>query len=106
WGIFMLIILLGSGKGIENAVQQEFKDDATNSIWIYPGSTSLPYKGMKPGKKLNFTNEDLNRVANTIDGVNNISGRYFLWSATVNYGKEYGTFSIRGVHPAHQQIEN
>ena len=34
WGIFMLILLLGSGTGIENGVKAEFKNVATNSIWM------------------------------------------------------------------------
>ena len=37
WGIFMLIILLGSGNGLENGVRKEFEGDATNTLWINPG---------------------------------------------------------------------
>ena len=37
WGIFMLILLLAAGKGIERGMLQLFKDDAVNSVWIrYP----------------------------------------------------------------------
>jgi len=57
WGIFMLIILLGAGNGLENGVNEEFKDDAINSIWIYPGQTSIPHKGMKAGRRIRFTND-------------------------------------------------
>ena len=46
WGIFMLIILLGSGKGLQNGVETEFKEDAVNSIWLWPGQTSKAYKGI------------------------------------------------------------
>ena len=28
WGIFMLIILLGAGTGLQNGVKEEFKDTA------------------------------------------------------------------------------
>ncbi len=37
WGIFMLIVLLGAGKGLENGIHSNFDADAANSIWISPG---------------------------------------------------------------------
>ena len=52
WGIFMLILLLGSGTGIENGVKNEFRNLATNSIWVHPGQTSKPYKGLQPGRQI------------------------------------------------------
>lgn len=48
WGIFMLIVLLGSGTGLSNGVKDQFKDAATNSIWVFPGQTSIPFQGLKP----------------------------------------------------------
>jgi putative ABC transport system permease protein len=37
WGIFMLIILLGAGKGLENAAKGSFQRGAVNSVWVFPG---------------------------------------------------------------------
>ena len=50
WGIFMLIILLGAGQGLENGVANQFMQDATNSIWLGGGQTSMPYKGINREK--------------------------------------------------------
>ena len=44
WGIFMLVIMLGSGNGLENGVTQNFGDMATNSVFIWTQQTSVPYK--------------------------------------------------------------
>ncbi|MEZ4685615.1 MAG: hypothetical protein R3B47_05990 [Bacteroidia bacterium] len=44
WGIFILVLLLGSGEGLHNGVKNMFNDDATNSIWVRPGRTSIPIR--------------------------------------------------------------
>ena len=106
WGIFMLIILLGSGQGIGNGVENAFKDDAINSIWIYPGNTTMPYKGLKPGRRIKLTNDDHERVKTLVPGGDDFAARYSMWGATVNRGTEYGNYSVRGTHPGHQNIEN
>ena len=45
WGIFLLVLLLASVDGMKNGFTKQFNDDATNSIFIYPGSTTKPYGG-------------------------------------------------------------
>jgi len=52
WGIFMLIILLGSGNGLQNGILDQFQADAVNSLWIYSGRTSMPFNGMKAGRRI------------------------------------------------------
>lgn len=106
WGIFMLIILLGAGQGLENQVQSNFKDDAVNSIWIRPGRAALPYKGLRPGRKIKFTNEDIAAIA-SVDGIEHMSGRFYMRGAeyTVNYGTKNASFDVRSVHPGHQFLE-
>jgi putative ABC transport system permease protein len=58
WGIFMLVIMIGSGRGLENGVTQEFGGTATNSFAVWAQRTSKPYKGMQPGRRFNYNNAD------------------------------------------------
>ena len=106
WGIFMLIILLGSGQGLKNGVEEQFADDATNSIWVYPRQTSLAYKGYKPGRRIEFTNTDITRTKNSFDKIDNISGRVYVNAKNISYKNNYGSYSVRSVHPGHKQLEN
>ena len=107
WGMFMLVVLLGSGTGLANGIEYQFRDDATNSLWVHPGETSIPYKGLEPGRKVQLTNADYHDLKNNLSGVQHISGRYYLrGQVTVTYHGETGSFSIRAVNPDHKWIEN
>ena len=106
WGIFMLIILLGSGTGIEKGVKTLF-DDATNSIWVRRGQTSLAHKGLQPGRRINFTNDDYEEIKKTINGIEYITARFYRWGNNkITYKKEFGAFNIIACHPEHQYLEN
>ncbi len=107
WGIFMLIILLGSGKGLENGVTKQFEQDATNSIWVYRGQTSMPFKGLKPGRRIKFTNEDYDISKRDIKNIDNVSSRLSIFQQRIlSYKNEYGNFDIIGVHPGTKYLEN
>ena len=67
WGIFMLIVLLGSGEGLTHGIEYQFRDDAINSIWVFPGQTSVPYKGLSPGRRVQLTNEDRDELKSDRD---------------------------------------
>jgi len=106
WGIFMLVVLLGSGKGLEHGVEYQFRDDAINSIWVSGGQTSKPYKGLQPGRDVQFTNQDYDQVTSRVEGVEYSSARFWIWSSLqVNYKNEYGSYTIRSVHPGHRILE-
>ncbi len=106
WGIFMLVILLGSANGLLNGVTSEFRDDAINSIWVWTDVTSMPYKGMNAGRKIELTNQDYDLVASTYTNADKVTARFGLWNKPVTFKKEYGNYNVRGVHPEHVYLEN
>lgn len=106
WGIFMLIILLGSGKGFENGVKKQFAGDAVNSIWVYSGRTSKTYKGLKPGRIVKFTNKDYDDTKRKVKQIQYISSRYGIGgSHSITYKDKYGSFDIVTVHPDTKFLE-
>ncbi|MCY1633879.1 ABC transporter permease [Marinifilum sp. D737] len=107
WGIFMLIILLGSGNGLQNGVLNQFKRDAMNSLWIYSGRTSMAFDGMQPGRRIQFTNEDYTRTKNSGLDVDKISSRYSIYrNNVISYKSEYVSYEIIAVHPDTEVLEN
>lgn len=106
WGIFILIVLMGFGTGFQNGIRHQFDDDAVNSIFINAGQTSIPHKGIQPGKRIRFTNEDYQLILDKIKGVEYLTGRYYVTGEfTVRYKNKYSSFNIRSVHPDHLYLE-
>jgi len=106
-GIFILVILLGFGQGMQNGIEQEFEQDASTSVWVWPGVTSKEFKGMNPGRRIQLTNENYdNSVALFNESIEYNSPRFFVRGVTVNYGKESLVYGIQGVASNFQFIEN
>jgi putative ABC transport system permease protein len=106
WGIFMLVLLLAAGTGLRRGVSNDFKDEATNSIYVGAGKTSLPHDGLGPGRKVRFDNADVESIRRSIPGVEYLTARYYLWNGMpVSYQGKTGSFEIRGCHPDHQYFE-
>lgn len=107
WGIFMLVVLLGAGTGLENGITYAFRDDAVNSIWFWPGTTSLPHEGHPPGRQLRFENADHERFQALLPGVDKITSRFYPSDALlVRYRTRAASFEVRAVHPDHLFLEN
>jgi putative ABC transport system permease protein len=106
WGIFMLVVLMGAGSGLEHGATHEFRDDAINSIFLHRGQTSLPWAGRGPGRVVRLDNADHAAIAARIPGVDHITSRYNLWgNYPVVHGDKRGPFEVRGVHPDHRFLE-
>jgi putative ABC transport system permease protein len=106
WGVFMLVVLLGAGNGLENGANWEFRDDAQNSIWIGGGKTSIPFAGRSPGRPILFKNQDFVDLPRKVPGIEHFTGRFWLWGEfSVTYGSKRSSFNILGVHPDHRYLE-
>ena len=107
WGIFMLVLLLGAGNGLENGINYQFEGDALNSIWINPGRTSVPFRGLKEGRRIQLTNDDYDYILDQFAQIEDMSGKYFLRGNKVAvYKNKSLSFSIQGVHEDGQVVES
>ena len=109
WGIFMLVVMLGSGNGLKNAVYQGFGDFATNSFFMWTQTTSKPYEGFKQGRRFLFDNDDYKAIKQTIPETKVVSPRLQAGGhrglSNVVRGRETGAFNIYGDYPAYMKID-
>lgn len=104
WGIFLLIVLLGAAKGMENNFNKLFGNFATNSVFVWAQSTSMPFKGFQEGKGIRLKMSDADHIMSEIDGLEFVVPRHQRQSQAENNFKT-GTFGIYGDYPALDLVE-
>jgi len=77
WGIFILVVLLGMGSGLNVGVRKKFQRDAVNSLWFRSGKSSVPYAGFQIGRKVQFVNADVDAIAK-IPGIDHMDARFYV----------------------------
>lgn len=109
WGIFMLVIMLGSGSGLRHGVLKEFQGSATNSFFVWAQTTTKAYKGMKPGRDYNFKNADT-KVLEQLEELDVVSPQNQLGGYNggnnVTRGVKTGNFQVMGEFPSITMVEN
>lgn len=103
WGIFILVILLAAGKGLENGVKQGFGGMATNSMFMWTQTVSKPYKGLPKGRRYSFKTKDVQAIKDNVPGLQYVSPRNqlggFGGSNNVVRGLKSGAFNVYGDYP-------
>jgi putative ABC transport system permease protein len=105
WGIFVLVFLLGLGRGLNNGARHQFARDATNSIMFFASKTSIPHQGYDVGRRITLDNRDFD-AAKKVPGVEHIAGQFFIrggpqggGAMMTKRGGKANAFQINAVHP-------
>ncbi|WP_026999819.1 ABC transporter permease [Eisenibacter elegans] len=105
WGIFMLILLMGAGKGLENGVMQSF-NIAKNTVFLWSQRTGKEYQGFKAGRFIRFTNDDVAAIRNQVPEVAVLAPRNMLQgSFEISRMKKTASFEVYGDHPDFIQVQ-
>ena len=106
-GIFILVILLGFGQGMQNGIAQEFEEDASNRIVVWTQVTTLEHKGLNPGRPIQLRNDNYNYIENKFsEDLKDRSASFRVRDALVSYKKESVGYSVIGVNGGFQFVEN
>jgi putative ABC transport system permease protein len=100
WGVFMLVVMLGFGKGLENGANRDFRSWAVNAVSIWGNETTKPYAGQAPGRDVKLTIDDAEAVATQVDGVLKVLPALFpsqrFGGNRVSYRDKIETYSVSG----------
>lgn len=103
WGIFILVILLAAGNGLENGVKQGFEGTATNTMFMWTQTTSKPYKGLPQTRQFNFKNSDVDALKEKFPDLMYVSPRNqlggFRGANNVVRGTKTAAYNVYGDYP-------
>lgn len=110
WGIFLLMIMLGTGSGLRNGIMGEFQGTATNSFFLWTQRTQKPWAGMPAGRNIELTNADIQAIREKVPEVELVAPRNQLGGHTggnnVTRGRKAGAFSVMGDYAEIQRIQS
>lgn len=103
WGIFILVILLAAGNGLENGVKKGFDGMATNTMFMWTQTTSKPYKGLPKTREFDFKNSDVDALKQKFPDLLYVSPRNqlggFEGANNVVRGTKTAAYTIYGDYP-------
>ena len=111
WGIFMLVIMLGSGNGLRNGILDGMGGFATNSVFMWSQPTNVAYKGFKKGRQYAFNNSDTKAILDKVPEIATLAPRLQarFWQkpgeSNVVRGLKTGAFNIMGDYPDYYKTD-
>jgi len=97
WGVFMLILLLGFGRGMQHGIMDDFGSDVLDFIVVSAGDTSMAYHGLGVGRRIQLDERDVQAISRQIRGIRLISPERSLGSGTITYAGRNSNADIRGI---------
>ena len=105
WGIFLLVVLLGATKGLENSFNKLFGNFATNSVFVWTQSTDTPFKGFQEGRSFTLTMNDIDVLKyEYADEIKFLAPRNQTNNLVIKDFKS-GNFKVSGDYPILDQIQ-
>ena len=106
WGIFILVLLVGAGEGLQKGIMVLFQDYTQNSIWVYGGQTTMSKPGQSEGRDILFEEQDITIISHYFEEIKHISPEVVyngqkLYSKT----KSHKRFSCYGVNSKYFNIK-
>jgi putative ABC transport system permease protein len=105
WGIFLLVVLLGAARGMENGFNKLFGNFATNSVFVWTQSTDTPFKGFQEGRRFTLTMKDIDVLKSEYsDEIKLLAPRNQTSNLIIKDFKS-GNFKVSGDYPVLDQIQ-
>ena len=107
WGVFMLVALMGGGKGLKEMLEKNFEGFAQNTVFIWGQQTSKAYKGFRKGRWWSMDYNDIHRLHQRVPELDVVAPVLFSpWTtgSTAYYGEQKTTPRVQGTSPEYAKV--
>ena len=106
WGVFMLLMMTGGGRGLKQLLSLNFEGFATNSIIMVSDRTTKPFKGFSRGRYWHFTIDDIDYLKASVPELEVVTPVQSAWNITAMYREQSTTAILKGLNPDYELIES
>ena len=106
WGVFMLMVLMGGGTGLQEMLAHNFAGFATNSGFIFVDNTSEPYAGFQSNRVWSLEMEDLRRIKERVPEVDVVAPSLMVGNANATFRDEQSSVFIKSFTEDYGVIES
>ncbi len=99
WGMFLFVLLLGLTRGMQNGFDRNLADAATNSLFVWGGTTSMPYQGFQKGRAIELKMSDVKKIEAKFPQISLIAPRNMMPNTVVAFGTKYNFYTVNGDYP-------
>jgi putative ABC transport system permease protein len=105
WGSVSLLLLLSFGEGLRRQLSAGTVGMGKDIAVIWPGATTMPYKGLPPGRNIRVVIDDVDLLRARMPEAQ-ISGEIQTGRASIVWGKKTVNGRLRGVWEDYEGIRH
>ena len=106
WGTITVIVLLAFGVGVERSMSKNMHGMGEGIAILWPGRTSIPYKGYGRDRRIRFLEEDAFLLKREIKEIEFCSPEYGRWNVPIRVGDKVNKTNVAGVIPEYGPMRN
>lgn len=99
WGTLSVVLLLAFGRGLGSSMMEGMLGAGNQVIIVYGGQTSMNYEGLGIGRRISFTEEDVDLLQSAVPGIQYSSPQYGRWGAQLKTDDVTTNTYMEGVNP-------
>jgi putative ABC transport system permease protein len=88
WGTVTILLLLSFGEGLKRQMSANEQAMGSNLAILWPGETSLPFRGLPEGRPIRPRLEDVDYARERMPELDAIWGELTSWRTALTYGRK------------------
>jgi putative ABC transport system permease protein len=88
WGTVTILLLLAFGEGLKRQMTSNEQAMGNNLAILWPGETTMPYKGLPPGHSIRPRIEDVDFARARMPELDAVWAELTSWRTALSYGKK------------------